>query len=114
VESAANAWQTLATSRRIITVNQSAVDASSKALEGIREQAKVGTNTTLDVLDAHREVLNAHISLARAEYDEQVAVLELKASIGALTADGMHLSVKAYDPAEHYNDVRNKWIGFGN
>ncbi len=30
-----------------------------------------------------------------------------------LTAEELKLPVQPYDPRKHYNEVRNKWIGFG-
>ena len=51
-ENATNGWQTLMTAREVISVNKEAVDATDKALYGVREEAKVGTRTTLDVLNA--------------------------------------------------------------
>lgn len=112
-EVSANAWQALTTAREVIRVNKVAVTATDKALYGVKQEATVGTRTTLDVLNAHQELLNSRISLVKAEHDEKIAMLELKAATGTLTAEAMHLPVTAYDPAEHYKRVRNKWIGLG-
>jgi outer membrane protein len=114
VETATTGWQTLMTAREGISVNKDAVNATDKALYGVREEAKVGTRTTLDVLNAEQELLNARLTLAKAEHDEKLAMLQLKASVGDLTAQSLHLPVEQlYDPKEHYDAVRNKWIGFG-
>jgi len=113
-ENATNGWQTLMTAREVISVNKEAVDATDKALYGVREEAKVGTRTTLDVLNAEQELLNARLTLSKAEHDEKIAILQLKASVGDLTAQALHLPVEQlYDPKEHYDHIRNKWIGFG-
>jgi len=50
----------------------------------------------------------AHVS---AQCGELVAVLELKAAMGRLTAKELKLPVKAYDPDDHYQKVRDKWFG---
>jgi len=112
-EAAANAWHALMTAREVSQVNEAAVSATDKALYGVKQEALAGERTTLDVLNADQELLNARINLVKAQHDEKVAIMELKADIGELTAGAMHLPVNPYDPADHYNRVRNKWIGLG-
>ena len=75
-------------------------------------EAKHGTRTTLDILNAQQELLDAKINLARTIHDETLAILQLKASVGELTAQSLNLPVTPYDPVKNYTLVRNKWIGF--
>ena len=89
-----------------------AVTATAEALEGVKLEAKFGTRTTLDVLNAQQELVDAQINLARASHDEILSMLQLKAAIGELTAGALNLPVKLYDPAKNYNIVRNQWAGF--
>ncbi len=112
-EEAVRAWQSLITARAAIAAYKSAVAANDMALRGVREEAKVGTRTTLDVLNAEQELLNARVELVRAERDEAVASLGVKAATGALTAEAMKLPVQTYDPAAYHDQVREKWIGLG-
>jgi outer membrane protein/adhesin transport system outer membrane protein len=112
-ESAINAWQSHKTAEAAIKARRAAVDANQLALEGVREESTVGTRTVLDVLDAEQELLDAEVNLVRAERDKAVAVLQLRAAIGSLTAAALQLPVERYDPKRHYDSVRNKWIGFG-
>ena len=86
VEAQVNAsWQNLVAARVIITSAQASVDANQLALEGVRREAMVGTRTTLDVLDAEQELLNAEVSLVNARRDEQTAAFSLLAAAGLLT-----------------------------
>ncbi|MGE0108199.1 MAG: TolC family outer membrane protein [Bdellovibrionales bacterium] len=106
-------WQDLMTARAAIAAHKVEVQAAEMALEGVKEESKVGTRTTLDVLNAEQELLNAKINLARSEHDEAIAHLQVMSAIGSLTARNLRLPVTLYNPSENYDDVRNKWVGFG-
>lgn len=111
-EEAMNTWQSLSTTRSSIMGRKEVVEAATSALEGVREESKVGTRTTLDVLNAEQELLEAKINYVKAEHDESLASLQLKSAIGELTAEAMRLPVDIYDPKKNYDDASNAWIGF--
>lgn len=111
IEGVRNAWEALRSTRARIVSDNEAVRANEIALEGVRQEAEVGARTTLDVLDAEQERLNARVSLVRSHRNEVVAVYGLLGASGNLTASELGLAVAAYDPAEHYNEVRTKLIG---
>ena len=104
-------WGILQSSGPAITSAQSAVDANKIALTGVREEEKVGQRTTLDVLDAQRELLNSQIGLVTALRDRVVAEYSVYAAIGRMDAQTLGLPVPYYDPLEHYDIVKNKWFG---
>jgi outer membrane protein len=112
-EIAIRAWQNLLTSRAAITAHKSEVAAAELALHGVKEEANAGTRTTLDVLNAEQELLNARVDLVKAGHAEAVAILQVKAAVGALTARELHLPVDDYNPSVHYDNVRDKWVGLG-
>ena len=87
------------------------VRAAELALEGVEQEAEVGSRTTLDVLDAQQELLSAQVALVRAQRDEYVAAFEVKSSIGRLTVAALGLGVEAFDEEVYYNRVRNRWFG---
>ena len=111
VERATEAWQLLQTAGARIQAFTAAVDAAQIALEGVKEEANVGSRTVLDVLDAEQELLDARVSLVRANRDEIVASYQLRQAIGKLTAGDLALPVELYDVSRHYNQVRGKWWG---
>src|SRR6185312_6875301 len=111
-ESTQNAWEAFTTAQAAVKGFGEVVDAASDALDGVRTEAKFGTRTTLDILNAEQELLQDKISLVKAEHDEALALLELRAAIGELTAESLHLPVTIYDPAQNYNRVHNQWAGF--
>lgn len=111
IEGVRNAWEGLRSTQARILSDKEAVRANEIALEGVRQEADVGARTTLDVLDAEQELLNARVALVRSQRNETVAGYNLLASVGSLTAPGLGLAVEIYDPALHYNEVRTKMIG---
>lgn len=111
VESAAQAWESLLTARARVKAFRTQIDASVVALEGVQREAAVGSRTVLDVLDAEQELLDSRVSHVRAQRDELVASYQLLSAVGKLTARDLGLGVTLYDPREHYNEVRGKWVG---
>ena len=104
-------WGILQSSGPAISAAEAAVSANKIALNGVREEEKVGQRTTLDVLDAQREMLNSQIGLVGALRDRVVAEYSLYSAIGRMDAQTLGLSVPYYDPIEHYDIVKNKWFG---
>jgi outer membrane protein len=86
------AWEQLAAARANIVSATAQVDANTLALNGVRREAQLGARTTLDVLDAEQEYLNARVALANAERDARTAVFALLASMGVLGPDGVSAS----------------------
>jgi len=101
----------LDTARASIISGQAAVKAAETALAGVREEAKVGQRTTLDVLNAQQALLNARVALVISQRDRVVASYALLGAIGRLTAQEIGLDVAFYDPNVHYEQVKTKWFG---
>lgn len=104
-------WGILQSSGPAISSAEAAVGANKIALTGVREEEKVGQRTTLDVLDAQRELLNSQIGLVTALRDRVVAEYSLYTAIGRMDAQTLGLPVPYYDPIEHYDMVKNKLFG---
>lgn len=105
------AWAQVDASRGAIRAANEGVEAAEIALSGVQEEQRVGQRTTLDVLDAQRELLAARETLIIARRDEVVASFALLSAMGRLNAEQLGLPVAVYDPREHYDAVRNKWGG---
>jgi outer membrane protein len=106
-----SSWAQLQATASEIQSAQDSLEANRIALEGVREEEKVGQRTTLDVLNAQLEYLGSQIQLVTAKRDRVVAEYAVYASIGRLDAQSLGLSVPYYDPIEHYDIVKNKWFG---
>ncbi len=113
VERGSRAWEALATARAQIKSFTAEVRASTIALEGVQQEAAVGSRTVLDVLDAEQELRDAKVNLVRAERDEVIGTFDLRAAVGDLTARKLALPVKFYDLEINYRATRNKWFGTG-
>ena len=105
------AWGQLQAAKAQITATTSQVNAAEVALNGVREEARVGQRTTLDVLNAQQELVNARVALVTAQRDRVVASYTLLASVGRLAIPVLGLNVPIYDPMIHYQQVRDSWIG---
>jgi outer membrane protein len=106
-----SAWGALEGAKAQITAAQAQVDASTIALSGVREEARVGQRTTLDVLNFQQEQLDARVALITAQRDRVVASYALLQAIGRLNVQTLALNVPAYDSRIHYDQVRDKWFG---
>ena len=106
-----SAWGAHNNSQGIVRAAKAQVDAAEIALAGVREEAKVGQRTTLDVLNAQQTLLNARVQLVTAQHDQVVNSYSLLSAIGRLSAATLGLHVAQYDPRTHFDQVKNKWIG---
>ncbi len=113
IATATQAWESYQTARAQIRAFDAEVRAAGIALEGVRQEAQVGSRTVLDVLDAEQELLNARVSLVRAQRDEVVTSFDVRRSVGTLLATRLNLPVEAYDFQSYYKSIRNKWWGWG-
>jgi outer membrane protein len=107
----AQAWGQLQAAKSQVASAQSQVSASEVALNGTREEARVGQRTTLDVLNAQQALVNARVALVTAQHDRVVASYNVLASVGRLAPQVLKLNTTIYDPAVHYQQVRDSWIG---
>ena len=104
-------WGQLEAAKAQVQATQTQVNAAEIALNGVREEARVGQRTTLDVLNAQQELVNARVSLVTAQRDRVVASYALLAAAGGLSATVLALPVPVYDPTVHYHQVRDTWVG---
>ncbi len=85
------AFERISAARSTIAAARVQIEANRLALLGVRRESEVGARTTLDVLDAEQELLNAEVTLAGAERDERTSIFALLAAIGALTSESLDI-----------------------
>jgi outer membrane protein len=107
-------WGQLDAAKAEIESTTAQVNAAEIALNGVREEARVGQRTTLDVLNAQQELVNARVALVTAQHDRVVASYTLLAAVGGLSMQRLGLNVLIYDPMVHYQQVRDAWMGVRN
>lgn len=111
-EGVSAAWATYIAAVAQIKARDEQVAASEVALEGVKEEALVGSRTTLDVLDSEQEMLDARVALVGAQRDEVVAAYALLAAIGRMTAKDLGLPVTLYDPQINYDNNATRSFGW--
>ena len=104
-------WGNLVATKAQVQSAQAQVTASEIALNGVREEAKAGQRTTLDVLNAQQALVNARITLVTAQHDRVVASYNVLAAVGRLSPQVLGLKTTTYDPSVHYHQVRDSWAG---
>jgi outer membrane protein len=105
------AWGQLLAAKAQIESTTAQVNAAEIALNGVREEARVGQRTTLDVLNAQQDLVNARVALVTAQRDRVVASYTVLAATGAFSPQVLGLKVQTYDPVTHYHQVRDSWAG---
>lgn len=106
-ENVGNAWTALEVAAASIQAGTLQVQAAQTAFDGVREEATLGARTTLDVLNAEQELLDARATKLQAEAQRYVGVYSLLSSMGLLSVEHLNLGVPTYDPALYYNAVKN-------
>jgi outer membrane protein len=106
-----SAWGAFGASTSAISAAKAGVDASQLALDGVIEEQKVGQRTTLDVLNAQSTLISAKLSLVDALRNSVVASYAVVSAMGRLDPDHIGLKVPAYKPEQHYQQVRDAWVG---
>jgi outer membrane protein len=105
------AWGQLVAGKAQVSSAQAQVTASEIALNGVREEAKAGQRTTLDVLNAQQALVNARVALVTAQHDRVVASYAVLNAVGRLSPIVLKLPTTTYDPSVHYQQVRDSWYG---
>jgi outer membrane protein len=106
-------WGLLIAAKGNVAAAKSAVEATKIALQGVREEEKVGQRTLLDVLNSEQQYLNAQVNLVSFQRDLVVTSYGVLASMGRLTAYDIALQAELYDPARYYGEVADAWFGWG-
>jgi len=107
LENVGTAWANVEVTRARIRASRQQVRASQSAFDGTREEARLGARTTLDVLNAENDLLDARTTLLQAEAGLQTASYNLLAAMGLLTVDHLGLGITTYDPEAYYNAVKD-------
>lgn len=101
------AYAALAARRASLRASEERIRAADIAFRGVREEATLGARTTLDVLDAEQDLLDAQTARLSDEANLYVAAYAVLQSTGRLTVDELNLGVQTYDPAAYYNLVKD-------
>jgi outer membrane protein len=106
-----SSWGQLEAANAAIIAASAQVEAARIALSGVQEEQRVGQRTTLDVLIAEQELVNARRTQIVAHRASIVASFLLLSPAGLLSAENLNLPVQRFDPSAHYEAVKDKWFG---
>jgi len=105
------AWVQNEGAKTAIRAGEAEVRSTGIALAGVRRERDAGQRTTLDVLNAQQEQINARVRLIQAHRDRVIASYALLAAIGRLEHRRLDLKTPDYEPQTHYHQVRDAWHG---
>lgn len=100
-----SAYATWFASKATIKSRRKQVSAAQIAFEGTSEEAKLGARTTLDVLNAEQDLLQARSNLVAAIRNEYVNAYTVLSTMGLLTVDHLNLGISSYDPDVNYKKI---------
>ncbi len=101
------AWSGVEVAQASIAASDRQIRSAQTAYDGVREEAKLGSRTTLDVLNAEQELLAARTARLSAQANYYIGIYTLLARMGLLTVDHLNLGIPTYDPEAYYNAVKS-------
>ncbi len=101
-------WNAYVSSRAQIDAIKAQISSSEIALEGVREEALVGSRTILDVLNAEQEFLDSQVSLVSAERNLAVSKFALLSAMGKLSVENLNLKSEVFEGKENFDTLRPK------
>jgi len=105
-ESVGKAWSNILVANASIAATQEQIHAAQAAYDGIKQEAQLGSRTTLDVLNAEQDLLSAKAGQLQAQANLSISQYGLLAAMGLLTADQLHLGIPTFDPSAYLNAVK--------
>jgi outer membrane protein len=107
LQSVGAAWSNIEVAKAGISASDRQIRSAQTAYDGVKEEAKLGSRTTLDVLNAEQELLSARTARLSAQASYYIGVYTLLSRMGLLTVDHLKLGIATYDPEAYYNAVKS-------
>lgn len=102
------AYARLAVARANVQAIDQQIAAAQIAFDGVREEATLGARTTLDVLNAEQNLLDAKANRVVAGNEVIVAAYSVMSALGQLTAQNLGLNVDLFDPTAYAVQVQEQ------
>jgi outer membrane protein len=107
----AQSWSQLLGSKAQLESDKAEIESNKVALNGVREEEKVGQRTRIEVLNQQLTLLQSQERLENTKRDIVVANYTVVSTIGRLNIAEIGATSTVYDPEVHLNEVSGKWIG---
>lgn len=107
------AWANFVSSQATLKATVAQREAEQVAFEGVREEAKVGARTTLEVLEAEEDLLEARLAVVSSAASVQLNAYSLLSAVGKLTVESRRLAVaEPYDPQPLFESSQGLLRGY--
>ena len=106
-EAVGKAWSNILVANASISAENEQIRAALAAYDGVKQEAELGSRTTLDVLNAEQTLLSARAARLQAGANLYVSQYQLLSAMGLLTAAHLQLGIPTFDPKAYYNAVKN-------
>ncbi len=108
---AIGAWVSNEGAKTAVTAAEAEVRGAGVALQGVQREAAGGQRTTVEVLNAQQDLIQAKARLIGAQRDRVIASYALLSAVGRLDVKTLGLKTPDYLPEVHYHQVRDAWHG---
>ena len=105
-EAVGKSWSNIVVANASIAATQEQIQAAQAAYDGVKQEADLGSRTTLDVLNSQQTLLSANASYLQAQANLSISQYALLAAMGMLTADQLKLGIPTFDPSAYLNAVK--------
>ena len=105
------AWSQLQAAKAQLISDKAQIEANTTALQGTREEEKVGQRTLLDVLNAQQELLISQVQVESTKRNILFFSYSVVSGIGRLNVQEVGAVSTVYDPVVHHDEVARKWWG---
>ena len=106
VQLVARAWDQLTATQDAIGIEKQQVAVEEAAVEGNRTEERVGTRSTIDLLNAESELADTRRALLQARHDQYIAQASLLSAMGLLEIRYLVPSAQRYDPQSSFKHVK--------
>jgi TolC family type I secretion outer membrane protein len=105
-----SAWADLTSARTGLSTGQLQVNAAQQAFAGMSCEELNGLRSTIETLNAERELQDAQLTLLQYRFQLYVSHAALLAAMGALSAPEIVANIAVYDPDANFRAVRHRWM----
>lgn len=107
-QSVAANWARLQIARAQLLASEQQIAAAQAAYDAVSAEAELGSRTTLDVLDAEQDLLDARSARIQAGATVQTAAYALLESTGQMTVRALGLGIATYDVEAYASGFRTE------
>jgi outer membrane protein len=107
----AQSWSQLIGFKAQLESDKAEIESNKVALNGVREEEKVGQRTRIEVLNQQLTLLQSQERLENTKREIVVANYTVVSAIGRLNISEIGATSTVYVPEAHLDEVSHKWIG---